>query len=190
VRVAALHARAADYDRFSIVAFAPPEDRTAVDELRRRLPPSGRPILQAHVTIKGTFVEPRDLDQIAETIAKACAGAAPFQLTTTGLRVFEREGGGIGLAIQESDEFFALHRRLAADLTPLCRTIYEAELTNTFHPHLTIVQQIPAAAIQPARAIVEAANLSIDFPATEASLVGRRVGQAWETLESFPIGTR
>lgn len=184
----ALHARVAEYDRFSIVAFAPPEDRAAVDELRRRLPPSGRPILQAHVTIKGTFVEPSDLDRIAETIAQACAGAAPFRLTTSGIRVFEREGGGIGIAIQETDAFFALHRRLAADLRPLCRTIYEAELTNTFHPHLTIVQQIPAADIEPARAAVEAANLHVDFPASEASLVGRRGGQVWETLRSFPIG--
>ena len=187
--VTSLHARAGDYDRFSIVAFAPPADRAAVDELRRRLPPSGRPILQAHVTIKGTFVEPSDLDQIADAIEKACAGAAPFRLTTTGIRVFDREGGGVGLAIQESDAFFALHRRLAADLGPLCRTIYEAELTNTFHPHLTIVQQIPASAIEPARATVEAANLHIDFPATEASLVGRRTGHAWETLQSFPLGT-
>lgn len=189
MRVAALHARAAEYDRFSIVAFAPPEDRAAVDELRRRLPPSGRPILQAHVTLKGTFVEPGDLDKIADAIEKACADASSFPLTTTGIRVFGREGGGIGLAIQESDAFFALHRRLAADLASLCRTIYEAELTNTFHPHLTIVQQIPVSAIEPARATVESANLHIDFPATEASLVARRAGQAWESLRSFPIGT-
>ena len=189
MRVAELHPRAADYDRFSIVAFAPPDDRAAVEELRRRLPPSGRPILPAHVTIKGTFVEPGNLDQIGEAIEKACADASPFPLTTTGIRVFGREDGGVGLAIQGSDAFFALHRRLAADLAPLCRTIYEAELTNTFHPHLTIVQQIPASAVEPARATVEAANLHLDFPATEASLVARRIGQAWETLRSFPIGT-
>ncbi|HET7767724.1 MAG TPA: hypothetical protein VFN74_03045, partial [Chloroflexota bacterium] len=63
-----------------------------------------------------------------------------------------------------------------------------AELTNTFHPHLTIVQQISASEIEAARGLVEAANLSIDFPATEASLVARRVGNEWETLQSYPIG--
>ena len=188
MRVAALHARAGDYDRFSIVAFAPPADRAAVEELRRRLPPSGRPILAAHVTIKGTFVDPRDLDEIGDVIAEACSGASPFSLATTDIRVSRREGGGVGLAVRESDAFFALHRRLAADLQPLCRTIYEAELTNTFHPHLTIVQQISASEIEAARRLVEAANLSIDFPATEASLVARRVGNEWETLQSYPIG--
>ena len=187
--MASLHERASDYDRFSIVAFAPPDVRERVDALRRQLPPSGRPIMQAHVTIKGTFVEPRDLDEIASTIERACAAAEPFRLTTTGIRVFDREGGGIGLAIQELDPFFALHRRLAQDLQPLCRTIYEAELTGTFHPHLTIVQQIPAEQIAPARTIVEAANLHVDFPAAEASLVARRAGQAWETLKTFPIGS-
>ena len=187
--MAALHARVAEYDRFSVVVFAPPEIRVAVETLRRRLPPSGRPIMQAHVTIKGTFVEPRDLDEIASAISQACADAAPFRLATTGIRVFEREGGGVGLAIQETEPFFALHQRLVADLGPLCRTIYEAELTGTFHPHLTIVQQLPAEAIEPARAAVEAANLLVEFPATEASLVGRRGGAVWETLQSFPIGS-
>ena len=183
-----LHARVADYDRFSIVAFAPPDVRETVDALRRTLPPSGRPIMQAHVTLKGTFVEPRNLDEIAATIARACAEAEPFRLTTTGIRVFTREGGGVGLAIQEVDPFFALHRRLAEDLRPLCRTIYEAELTNTFHPHLTVVQQLPARALDGARTTVEAAHLHFDFLATEASLVARRHGQVWETLRTFPIG--
>jgi 2'-5' RNA ligase len=145
--------------------------------------------MQAHVTHKGTFVEPHDLDEIASTIARACAGAEPFRLTTTGIRVFTREGGGIGLAIQEVEPFFALHRRLASDLRPLCRTIYEAELTGTFHPHLTIVQQFPADALDAARTTVESANLHLDFPATEASLVGRRNGQTWEILQTFPIGS-
>ena len=186
--MAALHARVGEYDRFSIVAFAPPDVRERVDTLRRKLPPSGRPIMRAHVTIKGTFVEPVDLDEIARVIAQACAAATPFRLTTTGIRVFDREGGGVGLAIQETEPFFALHHRLVADLQPLCRTIYEAELTQIFHPHLTIVQQLPAEALEPARAVVEAANLHVDFPATEASLVARRAGTAWETLQSFPIG--
>ncbi|HEU5314562.1 MAG TPA: 2'-5' RNA ligase family protein [Chloroflexota bacterium] len=182
--------RVTDYDRFSIVAFAPPDVRERVDALRRQLPPSGRPIMQAHVTLKGTFVEPYDLDVIVSAIERTCAAAEPFRLTTTGIRVFTREGGGVGLAIQEVEPFFTLHRRLAADLQPLCRTIYEAELTGDFHPHLTIVQQLPANAIDPARAAVEAADLHIDFAAEEASLVGRRNGQVWETLRAFPIGSR
>ena len=53
--------RAEDYDRFSVVAFASPAVQDAVAALRQRLPPPGVSMLAAHVTIKGTFIQPTDL---------------------------------------------------------------------------------------------------------------------------------
>jgi 2'-5' RNA ligase len=178
------------YDRFSIVTFAPAEIRDAVDALRRQLPPSGRPIMQAHVTLKGTFVEPGDLAEIAKVIRRDCAEAAPISLTTTGVQVFGGEGGGVALSIAESEPLMALHRRLVADLRVLCRTTYSMEgASGAFHPHLTLVQQLPAAVLEEARRLAEQAAFQWTFPAREAALVGRRGGTIWETLRAFPMGT-
>ncbi len=183
--------RAADYDRFSIVAFAPPEVREAVEALRRQLPPSGRPIMAAHVTLKGTFVRPRELDEIAREVDRVCAGAAPFAIAAGEVHVSSGpESGGIALTVEPSEGLMALHRQLAAALRDRCETIYGMELTGTFRPHLTIVQQIPAAALAGAQELVARAAPRFTFPATEAVLVGRRGGRRWEPLRTAPIGSR
>jgi len=182
-----LHPRAGDYDRFSVVAFAPPDIRETVDALRRTLPPSGRPILQAHVTLKGTFVDPQDLDEIATRVRQASAEATPFTISTTDLHLFSGEGGALALMLDPPGALLALHHRLVEELRPLCRTIYELEGATAFRPHLTLVQQLSPDQLDAARPTVQQANLHVTFDATEASLVGRRIGRAWETLRAFPI---
>ncbi len=57
---------AADCDHFAVVICAPPDVRDHVAAQRRQAPPSGRPMMAAHVTAKGSFVRPIDLDRIAE----------------------------------------------------------------------------------------------------------------------------
>ena len=108
---------AAEYDRFAVVAFATPDVLDAVEGIRRRLPPSGRPILPAHVTIKGTFVEPLDLAAVTERIGSCCADARPVALRTGALRGWaDGPHGGAWLAVEEAPELVTLHRRLVEEL--------------------------------------------------------------------------
>ena len=181
---------AADYDRFAVVAFATPAIVEAVEAIRRQLPPSGRPILPAHVTIKGTFVEPRDLDAIGEHIQACCAQARPFTLETAALHGWaDGPYGGAWLAVAESEPLAALHWRLVQALRGLCTTTYHGEDTGQFRPHLTVVQQIPAEQVDAAVSVIGRFNTAYAFSVSEAALVGRRGGTRWETLSSFPIGT-
>ncbi len=181
----------AAFDRFAVVAFGTPEVVAAVEEIRRALPPSGRPILPAHVTVKGTFVEPTDLDQIVARTRACCASAQPFTLTTSELHVWSDEAGGSVLfEIEESPELTRLHWQLVEQLKGLATTIYYGEDIGSYRPHLTVVQQIPAEAAEAAVPAIE--RLSPDgftFLVTETALVGRRGGTAWETLTTFPLGT-
>lgn len=178
------------YDRFSVVAFGTPAVVDAVERIRRALPPSGRPILPAHVTVKGTFVEPVDLDEIAERIRACCAEAAPFALTTSTLDVWSDEGGsGVLFHVEESPEVTRLHWQLVEQVTGLARTIYYGEDIGVYTPHLTVVQQIPAGDAQAAVPTIERLAASgFTFPVTETALVGRRDGTAWETIATFPLG--
>lgn len=177
------------YDRFAVVAFGTPEIVAVVERVRRMLLPSGRPILPAHVTVKGTFVEPTDLGEIAARIGRACAGVEPFILTTGAVHVWSDErAGAVVLHAEASEHGVRLHWRLVEELKGLATTIYPGEDIGVYRPHLTIVQQIPAADAEAARAIVERELPSFTFTATELALVGRRGGLAWETVTTFPLG--
>jgi 2'-5' RNA ligase len=180
----------AAYDRFAVVAIGAPEVVAAVERVRQMLPPSGRPILPAHVTVKGTFVEPTDLDEIAARVGRACAESQPFALTTGAADIWSDEhGSGVLLHVESAPEGVRLHWQLVEVLKRLGTTIYYGEDIGVYTPHLTIVQQIPAAEAEAARALVERELPSFTFTVTELALVGRRGGLAWETLTMFPLGT-
>jgi 2'-5' RNA ligase len=178
------------YDRFAVVAIGTPEVVAAVERVRQLLPPSGRPILPAHVTVKGTFVEPVDLDEIVARVRRACAEARPFALTTGAVDVWSDEhGSGVLLHVEAADEGVRLHWQLVEALKGLGTTIYYGEDIGVYTPHLTIVQQIPVAEAEAASAVVERELTSVTFTVTELALVGRRGGLAWGTLSTFPLGT-
>ena len=177
------------YDRFSIVAFAPPEILEEVDELRLQAPPSGRPIMRAHITVKGTFVDPVNLHEIVEAIRGQAAQAQ--QSTVIAERVHSWNDGssaGIALLVDTSDSFMALHRRLVEALADRCTTIYPMETTGQFAPHLTLVQAIPASGLPEALAVVERFRPQYRFLVRDIALVGRRDGTTWEALATFSVG--
>lgn len=176
------------FDRFSVVAFGTPEVVAAVEEIRRALPPSGRPILPAHVTVKGTFVEPADLDEIAERVRACCAEAQPFTLTTGEIHIWSGEAGSSVLfEVEESPELTRLHWRLVEQVKGLATTIYYGEDIGVYTPHLTVVQEIPRSDAEAAVPVIERRSSGFTFLVTETALVGRRGGAAWETLTTFPL---
>ena len=186
---------AALYDRFSVVAFAPEAVREEVYQLRQRLPPSGRPILPAHVTIKGTFVEPADLPRIAATIRRHCAGAGTGWVRTHqacvlwGDAAAGADWAAIALAAEAADSLGALKWALVEALQGLCVTTYDGETggRRRFTPHLTLVQQVPRARVEDALAVVHQAGLAYAWEVTEVTLVGRRDGSVWESLATYPL---
>ncbi|HZO24710.1 MAG TPA: 2'-5' RNA ligase family protein [Chloroflexota bacterium] len=178
------------FDRFAVVAFGTPEVVEAVEQIRRALPPSGRPILGAHVTVKGTFVDPTDLDQIAERVRATCAASRPFTLTTSEIHIWSDEAGsGVLFEIEESPELTRLHWQLVEQVKELATTIYYGEDIGSYRPHLTVVQQIPHADADAAVPMIERLSAGFTFLVTKTALVGRRGGTAWETIATFPIGS-
>jgi 2'-5' RNA ligase len=178
------------YDRFSVVAFATPELLDAVETVRRALPPSGRPILPGHVTIKGTWIDPTDLDEMAARIRRCCAEARPFTLTSSALHIWPPEGGehaSVVVEMRADDEGVRLHWQLVEELAGLATTIYYGEDVGVYTPHLTIVQEIAPEQAEAALPVIERLLPPFSFTATEAALVGRRGGVAWETLTTFPL---
>jgi 2'-5' RNA ligase len=181
---------AADFDRFAVVVFAPADDRAEVETLRRRLPPSGRPILPAHVTVKGTFIQPVDLHRIAERIQRCCEEARPCTLVAEELQSRQDdEHATIWLEVREAAPLTALHWALVAALDGLCTTIYSHEIEGYFTPHLTLAQEFPVSALDDALAVLREVQPRYAFEAREVALVGRRGGTTWEEVQVFALGS-
>lgn len=179
---------AAAYDRYAVVLFGSPAVIAAVQAIRDALPLSGRPILPAHVTVKGTFINPVDLDRTAETIREIAARHAPISLTADACRTWI-EGPHVGawLDTEQTEAISALHWELVAALADHGDTVYGGEAEGRFHPHLTIVQDVAADQEAAVQATIERFDHRFRWTAHEVALVGRRGGTVWETLASLPL---
>jgi 2'-5' RNA ligase len=183
---------AADYDRFAVVIPAPAPVREAVAALRRRAPPSGRPMMAAHVTVKGSFIEPTDLSAIAAWIGHCCDTAEPATITARVPRVWRNEATGLAtvvLTVEPTAALVRLHWHLVEHLRGLATTDYHGEDIGSFHPHLTLMEALPPSDLDVALRVVEAAAPAYTLVATEATLCGRRGGHTWETLAAYPLGS-
>ena len=179
---------ASAFDRYAVVAFGSAEIVAAVEQIRQALPPSGRPILPGHVTVKGTFVNPVDLERTVQTLRDCCASAAPFELTADRARQWE-DGQFVGawLDVEPSEALSRLHWQLVAALADHGETIYFGEAEGTFRPHLTIVQDVPLARAEVILPTIDRFGHRFTWTVSEIALVGRRGGTAWETLATFPL---
>jgi len=176
------------YDRFAVVVFGSDDVLKAVEEIRRALPPSGRPILPGHVTVKGTFIQPRDLSRTVQTVQATCAEHAPFELAAERPQAWEEdENVGVWLDVEPSDALAGLHRELVDALADHGQTIYRGETEGTFMPHLTIVQQVPRAQTRTIMSAIDGFDHRFTWTVHEVALVARRVGGQWETLVTFPL---
>jgi hypothetical protein len=176
-----------DYDLFCVAICAPaavaPKSRPSA-----WAPPVARPLLEAHVTVKGAFARPADLPAIGDRIRRCCAAVPPLTIVT---KRFWLEGDErlvtIALHVEPSAPLDALHRCLVERLRGLCTTHYPGEDTGYFVPHMNIALDIPLP--QLANFIGRARRdhtLDYAFEATEATLVGRRAGGGWEPLAVYP----
>jgi 2'-5' RNA ligase len=182
---------AADYDRYAIVAFAPTDVQGQVEEIRQQAPPCGKPMMAAHLTVKGSFVQPTDLETIVERARRVCLEAAPSEAVSRDVHVFQSPGDlrAVVLRMAVADGLTRLKWRLVDELKDLCVTDYPAETAGRFTPHLTLVEAIPAAALPDALAVVERHQPSFQFPIADLYLCGRRDGVVWEPLERFALST-
>jgi hypothetical protein len=96
---------------------------------------------------------------------------------------------GVLFEVEESPPLTRLHWEMVEALKGLCVTIYYGEGIGVFTPHLTLVQQISPAEAEAATAVVQRLAPKYTFAVSEAALVGRRGGVAWETLATVPIGS-
>lgn len=187
--ISATPVRASDFDRFAVVAFAPPFIVAEVAAIQALSPPSLLPTIPAHVTVKGTFVEPTSLPEVISRITRVCSEAAPILVETDSVASSPAPTHASILAlVRPNDALTALHTELWNQLSPLAQTIYASESRERYVPHLTLVHAISPDALEQAETVVARRSRHYSYMARTISLVGRHAGDTWKTIADFELG--
>jgi 2'-5' RNA ligase len=179
---------AAGFERYAVVAFATPQICEDLRKVRAQCAPSGRPLLDAHVTVKGGFSDLRDLAAARAAIGAAVAGANPFAVRTTDPRVLTRgDRASIVLPLEESTSLRTLHGRLVEALAPYALHDSEQDRPGGYTPHVTVVQDVEIDGIEQSVRAVEGWRLNYFWTVRDVDLVGLSDG-LWRSLRVFRFG--
>lgn len=178
------------FDRYSVVAFGPGWIVEDLRKVRARCVRSGVPVLDAHVTVKGGFTNPRDVLRVQETIEECVNGYPPFTIRTTAPVVHENGGrANVLLPLEESRQLAELHERLVGALRPLADGhIYPGDQPGQFRPHVTVAQDIPLSGLEQTVKAVIGWRVNYSWTIRDVDLVGRADRTPWRTLRRFDFG--
>ena len=176
------------FERYAVVTFAPSQILEDLRKVRAQCAPSGRPLMDAHVTVKGGFSELRELDAPMRAIGQAVAGVNPFAVRTTEPQVLTRgDRASIVLPLEESPALRALHGRLVEALAPFGVHDSQSDLPGGYAPHVTVVQDVPIEGLERSIRAVEGWRLNYFWTVRDVDLVGLRDG-LWRSLQVFRFG--
>jgi 8-oxo-dGTP pyrophosphatase MutT (NUDIX family)/2'-5' RNA ligase len=166
--------------RLGVVARLPEPLGIHVQAWRRALgdPAAGR--IGPHLTlVPPQTVAERDLDRAVALVERAAAEAVPFLVELDGAATFLPDSPVAYLVVREGGP--ALHDlEVALQASPLDRR------THPFHPHVTIVQDLPADRVE--AAADELAGFHAAFPVREVALMREERDKAWRPLTTATVG--
>jgi 2'-5' RNA ligase len=179
---------AVGFERYAVVTFATTQICEDLRKVRAQCAPSGRPLMDAHVTVKGGFLDLRDLDAALRAIGEAVAWANPFAIRTTDPQVLTRgDRASIVLPLEESRALRAMHDRLVEALAPHGVHDSQQDLPGAYAPHVTVVQNVPIDGLERSVRAVEGWRLNYFWTVRDVDLVGLRDG-LWQSLRVFRFG--
>jgi 2'-5' RNA ligase len=178
------------YERFAVVTFATTQICEDMRKVRSQCAPSGRPVMDAHVTIKGGFSDVRDLTTVVRAIGETVAGVNPFSIRTTEARVLTRgDRASIVLPLEPSGALATLHGRVVEALAPHATHGAEQDQPGHYSPHVTVVQGVEIGGVEQSVRAVEGWRLNYFWTVRDVDLVGLRDG-LWQSLRVFRFGRR
>ena len=188
-------------DRFGYtgygVAILMPED-VCEEVLKIRQQPGIPPLtMPPHITVKGTFAEPSNLEEVIRIASEIAADTARFAVEFGQLEVWGRYDARIlVVSVKQAPELDRLHRRLVKGIGPISTSVYLADRPEPvagFRFHLTLYQGADEAAHANGRHAAEELTLPPRADANGIGLFGRvnrRAGHEWRQLEDFPFTTK
>lgn len=175
------------YSVYAVVIMAPREIMQMVGGLRQTLRIT-RPMIPAHVTVKGTFYDIPDLDELRKSLSGLAGRTRSFRLRFDGQQ-HANEGKHRFFAVQKTYELESLHRDLESIINPISRNAYG---DHEFQPHLTLYERVSEQQAVTGQALAEFMDPGAGFIATAFSLMGRRGKSAdgtWVEVQRYALGS-
>ena len=149
-----------------------------------------RTMIDAHVTVRGTFHSIEDLENLKKLLRSEAARHKPCHVRfSESTWDFIDRGNDFHLSImrcEKSPELLSLHEALDDIVRPQSVNAYPSE----YRAHLTLCEDITAEQLQRAREVAAATDIGTGFDADQVHLLGR-VGPAyggnWNLIESFKL---
>ena len=170
--------------RLGVVARLPEPIGIHVQAWRRALGDPAAARIAPHLTlVPPQTVAERDLGRATALVERAAAGAVPFLVELDGTATFLPDAPVAYLAVREGGPALA-DLEAALGESPLDRR------THPFHPHVTLVQDLPAERIEAAAR--ELAGFRAAFPVRELALLREEReadgGRVWRPLATATVG--
>jgi 8-oxo-dGTP pyrophosphatase MutT (NUDIX family)/2'-5' RNA ligase len=167
--------------RLGVVARLPEPIGIHVQAWRRALGDPAAERIAPHLTlVPPQTVADRDLGRATALVERAAARAVPFLVELDGAATFLPDAPVAYLAVREGGPALA-DLEAALRESPL-----ERRVPHPFHPHVTLVQDLPAERIEAAAR--ELAGFRAAFPVRELALLREERGKVWRPLATATVG--
>jgi 2'-5' RNA ligase len=168
--------------QFALVSYIPAPLSQFLDDLRIRLTPEAKP--HAHVTVLPPRPVHADLEEVKKGLTPALRDVNPIQIELGSIKVFP-VSNVVYLSIAEGE----------SELRRLNRVLDQGALrfqtTFSYHPHITLAQDIPLEEVERLRRIAQEAWDSYDgerrFLIDSLWLVQNVVPDVWLECGLFPL---
>lgn len=175
--------------RYTTVIYAPPAIRDEVNVIRAAAPPSGVPVMEGHVTTKGTFEQLLDEVEILRRMRACTARVEPFTLRAHGLVVVGQRPSFL-VPVDPRPALAELHESLMVALADTGQYLDRNDLPGRYFPHLTLIQQCAPERAAEAEATLRAREYDWTFEATEVWLVGGDADLVWHPVAAVALGAK
>ncbi len=177
-------------DRFgySCYVIAIPASESLIDAQQaiwRRFP-SDRAAIPAHMTVKGTFVQITDLEEVLGIMRSVASETPKFWISFDGAEEVWSEKGGILKALV-FPQIQQLHDALVRHISPISELRYP---DDPYWAHMSLTSKYESGGIQEIRAAFEDFDWGSGIQAESINLFGRvdhAIGGEWKLIESVPL---
>ncbi len=176
---------------YAVVILAPADVQREIELVRRQLE---IPIhmIPAHVTVKGTFINPPSVEEVGTIVEGVARATQAFIMETGEALAWGSENARTAvISVCSSDQLDDLHRQLFSSIEPTTTNVYGPERAEGFRFHMTVYQEVDEANHMKGQALVASLSVPERMAANSVCLMGRSGPRGprgvWHVIEEFPL---
>ena len=182
------------YAVYSVVVMADLQQQAAIEQVRQAVG-NMRSMIPAHVTVKGTFCQVDNLNELITIVRRIAQDTKPFEVRFKPggpEKEISKEGSEFATQpIEKTSELVRLHERLYEAISPITMLAYGREDGDHFWPHMGIYAEPSPELADRADHLLSVLQISDGYHCDAMFLmghIGRPYRGRWTVVREFPFG--